>query len=182
MSKITFCQTSVDTELYQILDLQQKNHYDNVTREVQKKEGFLTVKHDFDLLKKMHEQQPHIIAKDGDEVVGYALSMLREIRNEIEVLRPMFDEIDKLISPEENYLVMGQICVDVNYRRKGIFRGLYHKMKEDFSTKYDKLITEVDQKNLRSIQAHKAVGFEDLCAYESQGVFWDVVVWQWSDK
>ena len=58
-------------------------------------------------------------------VVGFALVMLSNFRNEIEVLIPMFERIDELVPKDKTYVIMGQICVDKNYRKQGIFRGLY---------------------------------------------------------
>jgi hypothetical protein len=46
-------------------------------------EGFVTVMHDFDILKKMNKACAHSIAKDGNKVAGYALAMTRDFRDEI---------------------------------------------------------------------------------------------------
>jgi hypothetical protein len=44
----------------------------------------------------MNSACAHIIAKDDNTVVGFALVMLSGLRNEIEVLIPMFERIDEL--------------------------------------------------------------------------------------
>ena len=55
---------------------------------------------------------------------------------------------------------MGQICIAKNYRKQGIFRGLYHFYKAELQYQFNYLITEVAAINPRSMQAHEAVGFK----------------------
>jgi len=62
-------------------------------------------------------------------VIGYALCMLKEFKKEIEVLRPMFKQIDSILNKGGDYIVMGQICIDKRFRKQGVFRGLYQFMK-----------------------------------------------------
>ncbi|GAA4273539.1 GNAT family N-acetyltransferase [Aquimarina gracilis] len=179
MRNIQFSQSSSKEELHQILNLQQKNLSTSVSKLEKEKEGFVTVKHDYEVLKKMHDREPHIIAKDKGNVVGYALSMVRDFKNDIEVLRPMFTKIDNLLNTNTSYVVMGQICIDKAYRRQGIFKGLYLKMKEELNNKYDILITEVAANNTRSLNAHYAIGFTDLLVYEADSITWHLIQWDW---
>ena len=58
-------------ELKQILSLQSKNLETNITKEELKSQGFVTVKHNLELLETMSKEYPHIIAVDNDEVKGY---------------------------------------------------------------------------------------------------------------
>jgi L-amino acid N-acyltransferase YncA len=171
---LTFTQTSTENELHQILELQQRNLPKNLTESEKQHHGFVTVEHDFETLFKMHKVHPHIIAKNNDKVVGYALSMSTAFKDSIPVLIPMFNEIEKL-DVDHNFIVMGQVCIDKEYRGKGIFRGLYQKMSIVFSEEYSSIITEIDAKNLRSINAHKAVGFKTICEYSSNNQLWEVV-------
>jgi RimJ/RimL family protein N-acetyltransferase len=74
---------------------------------------------------------------------------------------------------------MGQICVDKNYRGKGLVQELYNKHKEIYSTKYQLLITEVSTANIRSQKAHEKVGFTTIHTYKDAMDEWNVVVWEW---
>lgn len=49
---ISFTTATTDTDLWQILELQQKNLSKNLTLEETLEQGFLTVEHDFSTLKK----------------------------------------------------------------------------------------------------------------------------------
>ncbi len=172
---ITFTKTSNTAELEQILALQQRNLPKQLSEEEKKTQGFVTVEHDLEILSKMHNLHPHSIAKDNDTIIGYALSMSTSFKNEIPVLVPMFNAIDKLnIHP--NFIVMGQVCVDKAYRGKGIFRGLYDTMAATFSGQFTSIITEIDANNTRSLKAHEVIGFSDLCTYEAGQQLWKVVV------
>jgi len=174
--ELVFGPTTTRRELELILELQQKNLYRNVPEEIKEKEGFVTVYHTLDILDRMHRVCPHIVAKDGDKVVGYALCMHPKFANEIEVLKPMFAEIDSVLSDKSKFMAMGQICIDQAYRKIGIFRKLYETMKEMIRPEFNAIITEVDVKNTRSLNAHYAVGFKDLKTYSSGGQDWKLII------
>lgn len=172
---VTYKKVTNKEELQQILNLQEQNLPGNLTLFQRTNQGFVTVKHNLDLLAKMNETCPHSVAIFKDKVVGYALSMTRNFDNEIEVLKPMFNRLTK-IRPTSNYIVMGQICIDKDFRKQGIFRGLYNYMKNEVcSNVFDEIITEIDNINTRSLNAHFSVGFKELVTYKSNGQDWIIV-------
>jgi GNAT superfamily N-acetyltransferase len=180
MKPILYKRASNLDELEQIRTLQLQNNTENISSEEKLQEGFVTVQHSVALLEQMNSACAHIIAKDNDIVVGFALVMLSAFRNEIKVLIPMFERIDELVPKDKTYVVMGQICVDKNYRKQGIFRGLYHFYKEELQHQFDYLITEVAAINLRSMQAHEAVGFKIIDTYQEDGIVWNIMLWDWA--
>lgn len=172
---VTYTQTTSIEELMQILALQEVNLLENLTVQEKRHHGFVTVKHTINILKKMHEVCPHTIAKFDNKVIGFALSMTKEFSNDIEILKPMFLEIDKT-EISKNYIVMGQICIDKEYRKKGVFRGLYNYMKTEIcKDNFDVIVTEIDVNNKVSLNAHQAIGFEQLIDYNFQGKNWRIV-------
>jgi len=170
-------------QIEEILHLQQINLPQNISLQEKQSQGFVTIEHDFDLLLKMNKVSPHIIALDQEKVIGFALVMLGSFREEIEILKPMFHRIDKNfsnLSVPKTYFVMGQVCIAKEYRGQGIFKGLYDKMKEVMSPRYDCCITEVDPENIRSIKAHDKQGFKRLELYSDHtGRFWELIIWNW---
>ncbi len=183
---IHFTTVSNQTELKGILSLQAKNLPTNISTEEAKEQGFVTVKHDLELLSAMNQPYPHIIAKKNDVVVGYALVMLPTFGNAIPVLRPMFEKIDTLHFKNKplkatNYFVMGQVCVDKTCRRQGVFSGLYQQMKEEMSGPFDCIITEVATRNIRSMNAHRHIGFEVIHIYTVAEEEWAIVTWDWEN-
>jgi len=178
---ITYCRASTDEELHQILELQKQNLPSSLSLSEKEKEGFLTVVHTFEILKQMNDRCAHCIVKSENKVVGYALSMHPKFADGIEVLKPMFIEINKVISGNLQYIIMGQICVGKNYRKRGIFRGLYNFMKQELQTIFNNIITEVDAENVRSLNAHLAVGFEILREYHADNKDWIIISLNCSD-
>lgn len=174
-SDITYCRATSDEELHQILKLQKQNLPDELSEFEKQKEGFLTVVHTFDILKQMNECCPHVIATHNENVVGYALCMHQKFADEIEVLKPMFVEINKIISGSSQYIIMGQVCVDKAYRKKGMFRGLYSFMQSELHESFDSIITEVDGANVRSLNAHLAVGFKIIKEYKENNKNWKII-------
>lgn len=127
----------------------------------------------------MNTQCQHIIAKHDNSVIGYALAMLPSFRNEIPVLVPIFEVADALLVGKR-YIVMGQVCVDKDYRKKGIFRGMYTFYKTELQHKFDCLFTEVASNNQRSLQAHLSVGFRVIKTQTTDGISWELMEWEWS--
>ncbi len=178
-TNITYHRASTTEELNQILKLQEKNLRDLISEKQKQAEGFVTLKHDLKILKKMNDACKHSIAKQGDKVIGYALSMLQDFKDDIPILTPMFKEIDNALKEQNrssNYIAMGQICVDKSYRGKGIFRKLYNYMANELKYEFDAIITEVDTKNTRSSNAHKAIGFKILKTYTFNKQHWEIII------
>ena len=172
---ITYTKARTKDELEQILQLQQKNLFENLSEDERITQGFVTVKHSFEILKKMNDSCKHTIAVYNDKVVGFALSMTKEFSNDIPILQPMFIEISKSVT-DDNYITMGQICIDKEYRGLGIFRGLYKFMKTEIcASRFSSIITEIDIKNKRSLKAHEAIGFQKIKDYKSGDKIWRLV-------
>ena len=175
MIEITYKRAESIEELEQILQLQQVNTLTSISDKERTQEGFVTVQHSFRTLKAMNDQCPHIIAKNNQKVVGYTLCMLKEFKEDIEVLKPMFKNIDNCLKQNEAYVVMGQVCIDKAFRKQGVFRGLYNFMKKQLHTAYDLIVTEVDIANSRSLNAHYAIGFKILYSYRSNNQDWNIL-------
>ncbi len=95
----------------------------------------------------------HTIAIDHDKIIGYILTMTKDCRNDLPVLIPMFDLIDKLswrgqLLKEVDFIIGGQVC-----------------------------ITEVSSDNKRSLRAHVNQGFEVLHRYSApDGHPWTILI------
>ena len=170
-----------DQDLQGILDLQQKNLIKAISEEEFKQQGFVTVEHDFEVLKKMNSPYPHVIAKSGEKVVGYALTMLKETRDFVPVLDPMFGQIDDLsyegrLLKHSKYLTMGQICIAKEFRGQGIFYQLYDFYKKQFSKDFDYVVTEVSERNKRSLRAHSKAGFDVIHRFSDATDDWILVI------
>lgn len=184
MPQIIYKRAETEEELQQILDLQRVNIKSSLSNKVLKKEGFVSVEHTFDVLKRMNDACPHILVKDQEKVIGYALCMLHAFRNDVPALIPMFEYMDSIITSknlsELRYLIMGQTCIDKAYRKQGVFKKMYHYFKGELESGFDAVVTEVNSKNRRSSEAHSAVGFNLLDVHTEAGEDWELIIWKWT--
>ncbi|MEP6926071.1 MAG: GNAT family N-acetyltransferase [Ginsengibacter sp.] len=182
---IIYTTVTTDDEILQIIELQKRNLPQNLTNEQINTQGFVTVIHSFDTLKKMNIMEQSIIAKDNDRVIGYLLAMTSKSRNDIPVLVPMFNAFDNVMYNNKKistykYIVVGQVCIAEDYRGKGILDDCYNEYRNHFKNKYDFAITEIDMNNKRSINAHSRIGFNPVHNYfDPENVEWSVVLWDW---
>ena len=175
-----------DDDVRGILALQQKNLKKNLTPEQIQSQGFLMVEHKFSVLKAMNDAQPSVIVKDGDTVVAYCLAMFSQFRNDVPELIALFDTINEIdydghTLKDFKYVVMGQVCVGEGYRSMGFFDGMYQKLREELSAKFELCVTDISTNNTRSLNAHARVGFIPVKDFHDPTMdeVWRVVVWDW---
>ena len=171
-------------ELLQIHRLNRQNLRQNLSTEEQVKEGFVTWLYPLELLEKMNRLAPSIIVKEGNRVAGYALTTLPETRAFHPDLETMFRNLEDVIYKGRpllsyHFYCMGQICVDRNFRGRGISGQLYRHHKEVYGKQYEFLLTEVSTGNLPSMKAHEKIGFVNIHTYRDAMDEWAVVVWNW---
>ncbi len=175
------------SELIGIKDLQAANLRTLISEEEASSQGFLSATYSLEFLEQMHQTCPSIVAKDGEEVVGYALVTTRENRYEHELLADLFNTIDTLSYNHQPlkdtcYVVVGQLCVAKAYRGQGLVKRLYSQFKNALMDQYDYCITDVAQANQRSLKAHLNTGFEVIDTLHYGGIGWDIVLWDWTKR
>ena len=184
---IAFRTVSNQHEVEQILALQAANHRDQVDAATAASEGFTSVRHDPAVLHAMNREFPSAIASSGDALAGYCLMMPQTFRDRVPLLQPMFALLDGLhwrgeaLAGNPRWFVMGQVCVAREFRGQGVFDGLYHELRRAYRERFDFTVTEISQRNARSLRAHRRVGFETLHTYLDPAADerWEVVVWDW---
>ncbi len=184
---LLYTSAKTESDLKGILSLQQANLASNLSTDEISSQGFVTVVHSFADLKKMNDAEPHIIAKDGDKVIAYLLAMTPAAKDDIPVLKPMFQIFDAIQFNSQpvssfQYIVVGQVCVDKEYRGQGVLDNCYLAYRNKFSPKYDFAITEIATRNTRSLAAHGRIGFTELHRYKTpDGDEWSIVIWDWKE-
>ena len=171
-------------ELVQIHNLNQKNLKQNLSDTEKQTEGFVTWLYSISLLEKMHDLAPSIIVKDGNHVAGYSLVTVKEtsafhpdLQHMIDMLQNVFYLDNALLSYD--FYLMGQVCIDKPYRGKGLFKLLYDKHREVYSSVYRLLVTEISVSNRRSQIAHEKIGFKTIHQHKDALDEWNLVVWDW---
>jgi hypothetical protein len=106
-------------------------------------------------------------------------------KNDLPILFPMFEKFEKILYldkpvSEFNYIIVGQACVDKEYRGQGILDKCYEVFKNRFDGKYDFAISEISCRNTRSLKAHQRIGFNEVFIYTAPDLEeWSVVIWEW---
>ena len=182
---ITIKLVTEQSELEGIKKLQHENLKKNLGDEEARVEGFVTAEYTMEFLERMHYEKPSVIAKDGDQVVGYALTAVKAIRFEHELLGDLFDTIDKTryhdrLLKDSGYVVVGQLCVSKNYRGLGLVKQMYQHFRKTLSPDFDYCITDVAKDNPRSLKAHLKSGFRIVDTLQYGGLEWDIVLWDWT--
>lgn len=183
---ITYNRSTTDIELSEILALQKMNLKENITGNEMQSQGFLTVSHTLADLKALNNYEQHLIIKDDEKVIGYLLAMTNHSKHDIPILIPMFEIFEKIsfmgkLISAYNYIVVGQVCIDKNYRGQGILNNAYDAYRKYFSEKCDFAITEISTSNTRSLNAHKKIGFKEIYLYtDFNDIEWSVVIWNWN--
>lgn len=167
-----------------ILSLQKENIKSSDDTDRDWSDGFVTLRHNPEILQQMMEQSPQIVALHQGQVVGYSLTMLPETAGIFPILDPMiraFGEINlsgKQLT-EIPFIIGGQCCIDQRFRGRNLLDLLYRRAKEELKDHYDYCVTEIDRNNPRSLQAHLKIGFEKIHTYTTRTRIWDVVAQKW---
>ena len=167
-----------------LLALQQLNLKNNIDVVTQQSQGYLSFPYTNAILRRMMHDEPQPIAFADGQVVGYALMATLKVCQTIDLMLPLLNMFNQLTFNDKplssyRYYVMGQVCVRAGYRGIGVFDALYAQHKTAFAERYDFVVTEIAADNLRSIAAHRRVGFQTLHRYfdaVSQKI-WEVVIW-----
>lgn len=151
-----------------ILALQRRTHRASVTDEVAAKEGYVLWLHSLEMLRAINQPIPHVIALDEAGIVcAYALSMPPSHRNILPEAIAFFTTIElqrwqgQPIG-EYRYTGMGQVAIAPEHRGTGLFRQIYERWYEVQAQLYELAVTEIAPSNLRSLAAHKALGWQEV--------------------
>ena len=181
--------TLKEKDILNLLALQKDNLKQNLDAQTIESQGFVSFVYSPDDIKGMMQDEPQIIAIDGEEIVGYALTASLEYAQTVELLQPLTAKSKTLAyndTPLSNlrYYIMGQVCVKAGYRGIGVFDALYQGHKEYLSGKYGGVITEIATENKRSLAAHRRVGFTTIYEYydEVNEKNWEIVFWKFDNE
>ena len=182
--EITFTLCNSLSELEQIKALQSANLKSLLNEDEQLREGFVTAVYSIEVLKKMNAKYPAIIAKVDHQLVGYSLVISPSFIGHHPLLDDLIQNINQLnykgrSLASSKYIVVGQLCVDKEYRNRGIALGLYNHFKKTYSKTFEYCVTDVDQKNTRSLKTHRSRGFTVIGTLTYGGTLWDIVLWDW---
>jgi GNAT superfamily N-acetyltransferase len=144
----------------------------------------VTAVHTIEQLKQINDAENAVVAFDNDKIVAYAIAMrIEACPLELAVYKDLFDTLDGLSYKnkklsEYKMILVGQLCVDKAYRGQGLVPNLYKTYKEILSKNYEIAVTDINEKNPRSLKAHQNSGFEVIHTFneKSSSNNWHIVL------
>lgn len=153
-------------------ELQKKYHVSTVSEE-DKKDGFVTTLFTEEQFRNIIEKENGLtIACDAGKVVAYAMAASWQFWSEWPMFQFMIKDLPNVTYlgkklSTENSFQYGPVCIDKNYRGKGVVSNLFESSRRVMVKRFPILITFINQANPRSFAAHtKKVGFEVIKTFE----------------
>jgi hypothetical protein len=173
-----------EAEIDSLLSLQKENLKTNLDTQTIDSQGYVSFVYNPTIINRMRDDEPQIIARADNQIVGYALVATISAMKTIEAAIPMLDMIEQLQfngkpCKEQAYYIVGQVCVKAGYRGQGVLEAIYEGHKTNFEGKYDFAVTEIALDNGRSLAAHQRIGFKTIHQFfdSVNGKEWCVVAW-----
>lgn len=153
-------------DIEKILELHFKYQIDSINEE-DKKDGFITTAFTKEQIKELITlEQGIFVAIENEKVIAYVMSASWNFWSRWPMFAFMIEDLKnieykgKRLSVENSYQY-GPVCVDKEYRGKGILEKLFEFARISMSKKYPILVTFINKINQRSYQAHtKKIGLE----------------------
>ena len=141
-----------------LLELQEFNHFDNLTPE-QQKEGFLSARFSAEQFEQMNREAAVVVAEAEGHIVGYACSAGVEFSRQFPILDAMISTFVQLTHLgttliDARVCIYGPVCVDRAWRGRGVLRGLINRLKEELAGQFDIAAAFIAKTNSRSLAAH----------------------------
>jgi hypothetical protein len=175
------------TEIDSLLELQQENLRVNLNTQTIDSQGYVSFVYNPTIINRMRADEPQIIGRADNQVVGYALVATIGAMSTIEIALPMLQMIEELSflgkpCKEQKYYIVGQVCVKAGYRGQGMLEAIYAEHRRVFSEKYDFAVTEIAVDNGRSLAAHHRIGFKTIHVFFDavNGKEWHIVAWDFN--
>jgi len=157
-----------------ILRLQTANYIANLSEE-ERTEGFLSAEFTPEQVAEMAEDLGIMVAVESGSIAGYLCAFRNEFNHGSPVLAKMFESYDRVqldgkpLSSYKSY-VYGPVCIDRDYRRRGLLHGLYQAQKKDLAGQFEAGVAFVSRDNPHSLQAHVAgLGMIEVGDFELRG-------------
>lgn len=171
-----------EKDLTPIKQLQESSHYSRISEFDKKKEGFVSVKTNFSLLRTIMKEIGILVAEVRGKVVGYELPLGLNHAAKIQLLDPFVKRFTKLKYEHRkigyyHWVIEGQINVNKAYKGKGIAEELHRNFVDMLKGKYDLIVTEISDQNPRSLHVHtKKLGLKVIDEYKAEGRKWYILL------
>ena len=155
-----------------IISLQERYLYRNLS-ELERQKGFVTTPFTIPQIEDIIQQNGVFIAvNESEAIIAYAFAGSWSYFEQWEIFNFMVSRFPQLSFngkeiTTENSFQYGPICIDENYRGKGLINQLFEEMRIEFLKKYPISITFINKINEISKNAHtQKLGWEIIDHFE----------------
>lgn len=165
---------ATNADISGILELQSANIFNNLSIE-ERKNGFVTTPFTIDLIEEIILQDGLFIAIEDKRLVSYVFAGNWEYFSHWDIFKYMITRFPDLkfqgkVITTENSFQYGPICIDVNYRGKGLINLIFEEMRLQLKEKYRISLTFINALNIPSTKAHtEKLGWEIIDRFEFNG-------------
>jgi len=155
-----------------ILSLQARNLYGNLTEE-ERKNGFVTTPFTVAQLEAIIDLNGLFVATTNqDEIIAYVFAGDWEYFSQWDIFQLMVSRFPQLSFQGQEITIQnsfqyGPVCIDLNYRGRGVLQSIFEEMRLVFVEQFPISITFINQVNMISTAAHtKKLGWEIIDQFE----------------
>jgi hypothetical protein len=175
---------SDDDELVQIAALSRDNMPSAIPDDLKEKEGYVTWPYSIEDLRAIHQISPSIVVKDGNKVVAYVVILLQEAEKVYQPLKDMMETLGSLNYQgksvyDYSIYMLGQDCVQRDYRGRGIIKLLFDFQKEHLAPHFELAISAISVHNPLSQRIHEKLGAKTIYVLHDATDTWNIVLWDW---
>jgi hypothetical protein len=146
------------TDIEDVLDLQKLYLVSNLTEE-EKKSGFVTTPFSVEQLTYVISNDGLFVAKDNNKIIAYIFAESWDFFSQYPIfeymisLFPKLEFLDFEINSTTSFQY-GPICIDKDYRGKGLINLLFEFMRIHIVKRYPLSLTFINKTNIPSLKAH----------------------------
>ena len=145
-------------DIDQVLVLQQKYLLANLP-ETSRAEGFVTTPFTVDQLKEIIDFEGFFVAEDNKKIVAYVVVCSWDFFTRWPIFAHMASRFSNLSFEgfkidTTNTFEYGPICIDSEYRNKGVLQNLFEAMRVGMKDRFKVSVTFINKLNKRSFSAH----------------------------
>lgn len=146
------------SDIPEILILQEKFHVSNLSDEA-KKNGFVTTRFTTDQVTEIINQEGLFISKFDSKIIAYVFAGSWQYFSQWEIFNVMVSRFPQLsfgnfAITDTSCFQYGPICIDENYRGKGLINDIFEFMRVNMLKKYPLALTFINKINTRSYHVH----------------------------
>ncbi|MEQ9404762.1 MAG: GNAT family acetyltransferase [Cyclobacteriaceae bacterium] len=162
-----------ESDIDGMVNLQKKNLFSELNEE-ERKRGFVTTPFTLEQIEEAIRNNGLFVSEDNNKIVAYAFAGSWNYFEQWPIFPYMTSRFPDLNFKDfdisvQNTFQYGPVCIDINYRGKGLLNSIFEEMRIEWVKKFPLSITFINAVNEISARAHKKIGWEIIDRFEFSG-------------